>query len=120
MAQALQWRWEWQRRKTERMRAKREAQRIAELALQAVYKGTGKGKLELWQGSELEREGWQRMHIVEDRSSWQSVSGKKGSKGQEKGGQKVSGKKGSKGQEKGGKGDTRKSWTCGKTGHIAA
>ena len=29
-------------------------QRIMNLALQAVYKGTGKGKVGLWQGSELE------------------------------------------------------------------
>ena len=34
--------------------------------------------------------------------------------------QKGSGKKGGKGQEKGGKGETRTCWTCGKTGHIAA
>ena len=34
--------------------------------------------------------------------------------------QKGSGKKGGKGQEKGGKGKTRTCWTCGKTGHIAA
>ena len=55
-------------------------QRNIDLALQAVYKGTGTGKW-VWQGS---------------------------------------GKKGGKGQEKGGKGETRTCWTCGKTGHIAA
>ena len=59
-------------------------------------------KPELWQGSELERKRWQR--------------GKDGGKNPwEKG----SGKKGSKGQEKGGKGETRTCWTCGKTGHVA-
>ena len=35
-------------------------QRIGGLALQAVYKGMGKRKVELWQGSELERERWQK------------------------------------------------------------
>ena len=33
---------------------------------------------------------------------------------------KTGGKKGGKGQEKGGKGDARVCWSCGKTGHIAA
>ena len=33
---------------------------------------------------------------------------------------KGSGKNEGKGQEQGGKGETRKCWTCGKTGHIAA
>ena len=35
-------------------------------------------------------------------------------------GRKGSGKKGGKGQDKGGKGENRTCWTCGKTGHIAA
>ena len=35
-------------------------------------------------------------------------------------GPKPRGKKGGKGEEKGGKGDTRDCWSCGKTGHIAA
>ena len=33
---------------------------------------------------------------------------------------RAAGKKGSRGQEKGGKGEGRTSWTCGKAGHIAA
>ena len=33
--------------------------------------------------------------------------------------QKGSGKKGGKVQEKGGKGESRTCWMCGKTGHIA-
>ena len=79
-------------------------QRIVYLALQAVHKEIGKGNLELWQGSELERKRWQR---------WQR-------RREETHGRKGSGKKGSKGQDKGGKGETRTCWTCGKTGHIAA
>ena len=78
-------------------------QRIVDLALQAVYKGTGKGK---WGFGKVQ--------------SWNE----KGSKGSKGGGnnswQKGSGKKGGKGQEKGGKGETRTCWTCGKTGHIVA
>ena len=78
-------------------------QRIADLALQAVYKGTGKGKWGFGKGQ-----------------SW-NEKGSKGSKGGGKNSwQKGSGKKGGKGQEKGGKGETRTCWTCGKTGHIAA
>ena len=76
---------------------------IVDLALQAVYKGTGKGKWGFGKGQ-----------------SWNE----KGSKGSKGGGknlwQKGSGKKGGKGQEKGGKGETRTCWTCGKTGHVAA
>ena len=33
---------------------------------------------------------------------------------------KTGGKKGGKGQQKGGKGDIRVCWSCGKLGHIAA
>ena len=78
-------------------------QRIVDLALQAVYKGTGKGKWGFGKGQ-----------------SW-NEKGSKGSKGGGKNSwQKGSGKKGGKGQEKGGKGETRTCWTCGKTGHIAA
>ena len=78
-------------------------QRIVDLALQAVYKGTGKGKWSFGKGQ-----------------SW-NEKGSKGSKGGGKNSwQKGSGKKGGKGQEKGGKGETRTCWTCGKTGHIAA
>ena len=68
-------------------------QRIVDLALQAVYKGTGKGKWGFGKGQ-----------------SW-NEKGSKGSKGGGKNSwQKGSGKKGGKGQEKGGKGETR---TCG-------
>ena len=71
--------------------------------LQAVYKGTGKGKWSFGKGQ-----------------SWKE----KGVKGGEDGGknpwQKGSGKKGGKGQEKGGKGETGTCWTCGKTGHTVA
>ena len=78
-------------------------QRIIDLALQAVYKGTGKGKWGFGKGQ-----------------SW-NEKGSKGSKGGGKNAwQKGSGKKGGKGQEKGGKGETRTCWTCSKTGHIAA
>ena len=78
-------------------------QRIVDLALQAVYKGTGKGKWGFGKGQ-----------------SW-NEKGSKGSKGGGKNSwQKGSGKKGGKGQEKGGKGETRTCWTWGKTGHIAA
>ena len=62
-------------------------QRIVDFALQAVYKGTGKGKWSFGMGQ-----------------SWNEIGGKKGGKG----------------QDKGGKGDSRTCWTCGKTGHIAA
>ena len=75
-------------------------QRIVDLALQAVYKGTGKGKWGFGKG-----QGWNE----------------KGSKGGGKNSwQKNSGRKGGKGQEKGGKGEARTCWTCGKMGHIAA
>ena len=78
-------------------------QRIIDLALQALYKGTGKGKWGFGKGQ-----------------SW-NEKGSEGSKGGEKNSwQKGSGKKGGKGQEKGGKGETRTCWTCGKAGHIAA
>ena len=78
-------------------------QRFIDLALQAVYKGTGERKVELWQRSALEREGRQR---------WQRWRKKLMAERQCK--------KGGKGQEKGGKGKNRMCWTCGKTGHIAA
>ena len=78
-------------------------QRIVDFSLQAVYKGTGKGKWGFGNGQ-----------------SW-NEKGNKGSKGGGKSSwQKGSGRKGGKGQEKGGKGETRTCWTCGKTGHIAA
>ena len=78
-------------------------ERIVDLALQAVYKGIGKGK-------------W----VFSKGQSW-NEKGSKGSKGGGKNSwQKGSGEKGGKGQEKGGKGETMTCWTCGKTGHIAA
>ena len=67
-------------------------QRIIDLALQAVYKGTGKGK---W--------GFSKGQI------WNEKGGKDGGNNFW---QKSSGKKGDKGQEKGGKGETRTCWTC--------
>ena len=85
------------------MRAKKETKRIMDFALQAVYKGTGKGK---W--------GFGKGH------NWNEKGGKGGKDGGKNPWQKGSGKKGGKGQEKGGKGETRTCWTCGKTGHIAA
>ena len=96
MTPAPQWRLELQRKKMERMQAKKETS-------QAVYKGTGTGKWGFGKGQ-----------------SWNEKCSK-GSKGGGKNSwQKGSGKKGGKGQEKGGKGETRTCWTCGKTGHIAA
>ena len=78
-------------------------QRIIDLALQAVYKGTGKGKWGFGKGQ-----------------SWNEKGNKGGKGGGKNSWQKGTGKKGGKGQEKGGKGETRTCWTCGKTGHIAA
>ena len=78
-------------------------QRIIDLALQAVYKGTGKGKWGFAKGQ-----------------SWNEKGGKSGKGFGKNPWQKGSGKKGGNGQEKGGKGETRTCWTCGKTGHIAA
>ena len=76
--------------------------RIVDLALQAVYKGTGKGKWGFGKGQNLNERG-----------------GKGGKDGGKNSWQKGRGKKGGKGQEKGGKGDSRTCWTCGKAGHIA-
>ena len=73
------------------------------LALQAVYKGTGKGKWCFGKGQ-----------------NWNEKGGKSGKDGGENSWQKGSGKEGGKGQEKGGKGETRTCWTCCTTGHIAA
>ena len=78
-------------------------QRIIDLALQAVYKGAGKGKWSFGKGQH-----------------WNEKGGKGGKDGGKSSWQKGSGKKGGKGQEKGGKGENRTCWTCGKTGHIAA
>ena len=75
-------------------------QRIMDLSLQAVYKGTGKGKWGFGKGQ-----------------NWNEKGGKGGKDGGKNHRQKGSGKKG---QEKGGKRETRTCWTCGKTGHIAA
>ena len=72
--------------------------RIMDLALQAVYKGTGNGKWSFGNGQ-----------------NWNE----KGCKGGKDGG-KNSGKKGGEGQDNGGKGESGTCWTCGKTGHIAA
>ena len=78
-------------------------QRIVDLALQAVYEGTGKGT---WSFGKAQ--------------SWNEKGGKGDKDGGKNSWQKGSGKKGSKGQEKGDKEGTRTCWTCGKTGHVAA
>ena len=78
-------------------------QRIINLALQAVYKGTDKGKWSFGKGQ-----------------NWNEKGGKGGKDGGKNSWQKGIGKKGGKGHEKGGKGETRTCWTCGKTGHTAA
>ena len=78
-------------------------QRIIDLALQAVYKGAGKGK---WSFGKDQH--------------WNEKGDKCGKDGGKSSWQKGSDKKGGKGQEKGGKGENRTCWTCGKTGHIAA
>ena len=74
-----------------------------DLALQAVSKGTGKGRWGFSKGQ-----------------NWNEKGGKGGKDGGKNSWQKGSGKKGGKGQEKGGKGECRTCWTCGKAGHIAA
>ena len=78
-------------------------QRIIDFALQAVYKGAGKGK---W--------GFSKGQI------WNDKGGKGGKDGGNNSWQRGSSKKGGKGQENGGKGESRTCWTCGKTGHTAA
>ena len=77
-------------------------QKNIDLALQAVYEETGKGKCSFGK-----------------RQNWNEKGGKGGKDGGKNSWQKGSGKKGGKGQEKGGKGEARTCWTCGKTGHIA-
>ena len=78
-------------------------QRIVELALQAVYKGTGKSKRGFGKGQ-----------------NWNGKGGKGGKDGGKSPWQKGSGKKGGKGQEKAGERVSRTCWTCDSTGHIAA
>ena len=78
-------------------------QRIIDFALQAVYKGAGKGKWSFGKGQH-----------------WNEKGGKGGKDGGKSSWQKGSGKKGGKGQEKSGKGENKTCWTCGKTGHVAA
>ena len=78
-------------------------ERIMNIVLQAVYKGTSKAKCGFGTGQ-----------------NWNEKGGKGGKDGGENPWQRGSGKKGGKGQEKGGKGETRTCWTCGMTGHIAA
>ena len=85
--------------------------KASELAVQAVYKGTGaKGG---WNG------GTGRAWSVQ-----KCFNSGKGGQGANRAGKgkwsKTRNKKGGKGQEKGGKGDTRVCWSCGKTGHVAA
>ena len=79
-------------------------QRIVDLALQAVYKGIGKGKWCFGKGQ-----------------NWNEKGGKGSKDGGKNSWQKGSGKKAGKGQEKGGKGENKNMLdVCGKTGHIAA
>ena len=52
--------------------------RIIVLALQAVYKGTGKGKVLLWQGSEAGMRRVAKAARMEEKNSWQKGSGKTG------------------------------------------
>ena len=85
--------------------------KTSELAVQAVYKGTGaKGG---WNGGEGPSWNVQKF-----------LNSGKGDKGANRAGKgqwsKTGGKKGGKGQEKGGQGDTRVCGSCGKTGHTAA
>ena len=77
--------------------------RILDLALQAVNKGASKGKWSFSKGQH-----------------WNEKGGKGGKVEENAHDRKGSGKKGGKGQEKGGKGENRMCWTCGKTGHLAA
>ena len=60
-------------------------QRIVDLALQAVYKGTGKGKWDFGKGQSWNEKG-SKGSKGGGKNSWQKGSGKKGGKGQEKGG----------------------------------
>ena len=81
-------------------------QRIVDLILEAVYKRAGKGKWGFGKGESWNEKGYH---------------GGNGGKGRRvKQPWHKGGKKGSKGQEKGGKGETRACWMCGKTRHIAA
>ena len=81
-------------------------QRIVDLALQAVYRGTGKGTWSFGKGQSWNEKGYQGGKV--DNDGWKNPW------------QKSRVTKGSKGEEKGGKGETRACWTCRKTGHIAA
>ena len=80
-----------------------------DIALQVVYKRTGKGD---W----VSRKG----------PSWntQRYAGGKGGKDATRGGQSLwqrgNGKKGGNGTETGGKGNCRTCWTCARSGHSAA
>ena len=60
--------------------------RIMDLALQAVYKGTGKGKWGFSKGANWKDEKGGEGGKDRGKKSWQKGSGKKGGKGQEKGG----------------------------------
>ena len=87
--------------------------KTSELAVQAVCKGIGaKG-------------GWNEVKERVPTGVYRNTStAAKGEKGANRGGKEqwsqTGGKKGGKGQEKGGKGDSRVCWNCGKTGHLAA
>ena len=85
------------------------SQRIIDIALQAVHKGTGNGNWSVGKGPNWNAKGY---------------PGGKGDQDANRGGtnswQKGCSKNRGKGQEKGGKGDSRTCRTCGKTRHIAA
>ena len=73
-------------------------QRIMDLALQAVYKATGKGK---WALAKV-RVGTRNVAKMEERTHGRNAAVRKEAKG-----------------KRGGKGESRTCWTCGKTGRIA-
>ena len=83
----------------------------SELAVQAVYKGTG-AKCG-WSGSK--DPSWSVQKYFNSGNGEKEAN--RAGKGQWS---KTGGKNGGKGQEKGCKGETRVCWSCGKTGHIAA
>ena len=79
-------------------------QRIVDLALQAVYKGNGKGKWGFGKGQSWNEKG-SKGSKGGGKNSWQKGSGKKG---------------GQRGRRKVAKEKRGRVGTCGKTGHIAA
>ena len=78
-----------------------EDERIVYIALQAVYEGTGKGKVGFGKGQSWNEEGYRG-----------GKGGKDVNQGRKNSWQKGSGKEGSERQQKSGKGDDRACWTC--------